>query len=271
MPTHGLYRPILAPALLTGVLTAGGCGTFSDVPRGTTSLLQVFTPQTAPSEAAEMAIDPYSPERRYQGTTLLSNADFGGQPVYIELYTDAIEDADAGVRTAGVRALGRHGEPSHVPLLVGRLTDPDRMVRIAAARALQRIHNPVAVPALLGAIQESREKDIDVRVAAAEALGQYAEARVVQGLIAALADPRLSVNHAVRSSLVTLTGQDFGVDRRAWLDWHDSTDALFAGRQPYVYPAFNREKRLIEYLPFVPEPPNEAASSPVGVDPTTGG
>jgi|TARA_R110000782_G_scaffold45706_10_gene101357 hypothetical protein len=275
MPTHGLYRPIftpiLAPALLTGVLVSGGCDTFSDVPRGTTSLLQVFTPQTAPSEAAEMAIDPYSPERRYRGTTLLSNADFGGQPVYIELYIDAIDDADPGVRAAGVRALGRHGEPAHVPLLVARLRDSDRMVRIAAARALQRVHNPVAVPGLLAAIQESREPDIDVRVAAAEALGQYAEPRVVQGLMAALADPRLSVNHAVRASLVTLTGQDFGVDRRAWLDWYDSTEDTFAGRQPYVYPAFNRDKRLIEYLPFVPEPPNEAASSPVGVDPTTGG
>lgn len=271
MRTHGLYRPIPAFALLLGAVGAGGCDTFSDVPRGSTSLLQVLTPQTAPAEAAEMAIDPYSPERRYRGTTLLSNADFGGQPVYIELYVDAIDDEDPGVRAAGVRALGRHGEPVHVPLLVGRLTDPDRMVRIAAARALQRVHNDAAVPGLLVAIQESREPDIDVRVAAAEALGQYAQPRVVQGLIAALADPRLSVNHAVRSSLVTLTGQDFGVDRRAWLDWYDSTEDTFAGRQPYVYPAFSREKRLIEYLPFVPPPPNEAASSPVGVDPTTGG
>lgn len=264
MPT--LYRLLTAPALLT----LCGCGAFEGVPRGTTSLMQALVPQTSPSEAAEMAIDPYSPERRYRGTTLLSNADFGGSPVYVELYLDAIEDEDAGVRAAGVRALGRHGEPEHAPLLVERMGDPDRMVRIGAARALQRIHNPSVVPALLEAIREEREADADVRVAAAVALGQYPESRVVQGLIAALADSRLAVNHAVRGSLVTLTGQDFGVDRRAWLNWADDAPDLFAARQPFVYPAFQRDKRLVEYLPFVPPPPNETPSAPVGVDPTGG-
>jgi hypothetical protein len=261
-----LYRVLTVPALLL----VTGCGTFDDVPRGTQSLFQAFMPQTSPSEAADMAVDPYSPERRHRGTTLLSHADFGGGPVYMELYLDAVRDEDAGVRAAGVRALGRHGEPEHAMILVERLGDPDRMVRIASARALQRIHNPSVVPALLTAIREDRESETDVRIAAAEALGQYAEPRVVQGLIAALADPRLAVNHAVRRSLVTLTGQDFGVDRRAWLDWNDAAPDLFAGRQPYVYPAFNREKRLVEFLPFVPPPPNEVPSPPVGVNPTGG-
>lgn len=268
MRTRGLYRFGLTTAALASL---GGCGAFEGVPRGTDSLLQVFRPQTSPAEAADMAIDPYSPDRRSKGTTLLSNADFGGEPVYVELYLDAVADADPGVRAAGVRALGRHGDPEQAPLIVERLTDADRMVRIEAARALQRIHNPVAVPALLNAVQESKETDPDVRVAAADALGQYAEARVIQGLIGALADSRLAVNFAVRRSLVTLTGQDFAVDRRAWLNWQDTTPDLFAGRQPYVYPAFSREKRPIEYLPFMPPPPNETASTPVGLDPTPGG
>lgn len=265
MDTARLYR--LTPAL-AGAALLGGCTVFDDVPRGTQSLLQAFVPQTSPSEAAEMAVDPYSPDRRSRGTTLLSNAEFGGGPVYLELYLDAAEDEDAGVRAAGVRALGRHGEPEHVPVIVGLLTDEDRMVRIAAARALQRLHSAGAVPALIDATRLDREPDTDVRVAAAEALGQYPEPRVVESLIAALADPRLSVNHAARSSLITLTGQDFGVDRRAWLDWQNGTRDLFAARQPYVYPAFQRDKRLVEYLPFVPPPPNETPSSPVGLDPT---
>jgi hypothetical protein len=266
MGTPTLYRLLTVPA----VLALTGCGAFDDVPRGTTSLMRALVPQTSPSEAADMAIDPYSPERRYRGTTLLSNAEFGGNPVYVELYLDAIADEDAGVRAAGVRALGRHGEPEHAPLLVERMGDSDRMVRVGAARALQRIHNPAVVPALLEAIREERESDADVRVAAAEALGQYPESRVVQGLIAALADSRLAVNHAVRGSLITLTGQDFGVDRRAWLDWADAAPDLFAGRQPFVYPAFQRDKRLVEFLPFVPPPPNEIPSAPVGVNPTGG-
>lgn len=269
MPIRGLYRLLTVPAATSAMLLPG-CDTFSDVPRGTESLLQAFMPQTAPSEAAEMAVDPYSPERRYRGTTLLSNADFGGSPVYLALYIDALDDADAGVRATGVRALGRHGEPRHALLVVDRLSDEDRMVRVAAARALQRLHNPAAVTALLAAIREDRESDPDVRIAAAQAMGQYPETRVVQALIAALADPRLAVNHAVRASLVTLTGQDFGVDRRAWLNWTDRASDLFAARQPYVYPAFSRDKAIIEYLPFVPPPPNEQPSAPVGVDPTAG-
>jgi hypothetical protein len=269
MPIRGLYRLLLAPAATAAMLLMG-CDTFSDVPRGTESLLQAFLPQTAPSEAAEMAVDPYSPDRRDRGTTLLSNADFGGSPVYIALYLDALDDADAGVRATGVRALGRHGDPRHALLLVERLSDDDRMVRVAAARALQRLHNPAVTNALIATIREDRESDPDVRIAAAEALGQYPEPRVVQSLIAALADSRLAVNHAVRASLVTLTGQDFGVDRRAWLDWTDTAADLFAARQPYVYPAFNRDKTFIEYLPFIPPPPNEQPSAPVGIDPTTG-
>lgn len=252
------------------ILLLSGCGAFDEVPRGTTSLLQALVPQTSPAEAADMAVDPYSAERRYRGTTLLSNAEFGGGPVYLELYLDAVRDADPGVRAAGVRAVGRHGEPEHALVVVALLKDEDRMVRVSAARALQRLHNPAVVPALLDAIREDREPDADVRVAAADALGQYPEPRVVQGLIAALADSRLAVNHAVRGSLVTLTGQDLGVDRRAWLNWHDRAPDLFAGRQPYVYPAFRRDKRIVEYLPFVPPPPNEVPSAPVGVDPTGG-
>lgn len=254
--------------MLFGAAALAGCGTFDDVPRGTTSLLDAFIPRTSPSQAAEMAVDPYSPERRYKGTTLLSNANFGGLPVYLELYLDAIEDEDPGVRAAGARALGRHGEPEHVPHLIDLLKDPDRFVRFEAARALQRVHSADAVPVLLATIDAEKETDADVRVAAAEALGQYPETRVVQGLIAALADARLAVNYAVRSSLTTLTGQDFGVDRAAWLAWVDRTPDLFAGRQPYVYPAFSRDKKPYEYLPFVPAPPNETASTPVGLDPT---
>jgi len=258
----------LALATLCAALT--GCGTFDGVPRGTTSLLDALIPRTSPSEAAEMAVDPYSPERRYKGTTLLSNAQFGGQPVYLELYLDAIEDEDPGVRSAGVRALGRHGEPEHVPQIVALLDDEDRFVRFEAARALQRVHSPDVVPTLLDVIRLEEEPDGDVRVAAAGALGQYPEARVVQGLIGALADRRLAVNYAVRRSLITLTGQDYGVDRAAWLTWVEQSEDLFAGQQPYVYPAFSRDKKAFEYLPFVPQPPNETASTPVGLDPTPG-
>lgn len=249
------------------VLGLSACNSFDDVPRGTTSLLQVFTPSTSPTQAAEMATDQYSAENRYQGTTLLSNADFGGEGVYIELYIDGMSDSDAGVRTASVRALGRHGDPDHAELIIDALGDEDTKVRIEAARALQRVHSSTAIKPLISAMNESKESNVDVRASAADALGQYRENEVVQSLVGALNDSRLVVNNRVQHSLLILTGQNFGLDRRAWVNWYNDTDDLFAGAQPYTYPVFHRKKRLVEYIPMIPQPPNEVSSTPVGMDP----
>ena len=82
-----------------------------------------------------------------------------------------------------------------------------------------------------------------------------------------MGDSRLVVNDRVSHSLLILTGQNFRFNRRAWIEWYNKTDDLFAGAQPYTYPVFNRKKKLIEYLPLVPAPPNESTSIPVGMDP----
>lgn len=260
-------RTLLGCIIACATLICSGCGTFDNVPRGTESLLQVFVPQTSPTEAAEMATDPYSAENRYKGITLLSSADFGGQPVYLELYIDGLSDDDASVRGASVRAIGRHGDPEHAPMLVAALRDDDDFVRLESARGLQRIHSVEAVDPLLQLIDESVEKNIDIRAAAADALGQYQQSRVVLGLISALGDSRLAVNNRVQHSLMILTGQNFGLDRRAWIDWYNATEDIFAGAQPYTYPVFTRKKRIVEYLPLIPPPPNETTGTPVGMDP----
>lgn len=267
MPKRPLQSAQILVAPLVCSLLLGGCGTFDGVPRGSKSLLAVLKPQTSPSEAAEMATDPYNAENRFRGTTLLSNADFGGSPVYIDLYLDGVEDPDPGVRTAAIRALGRHGDPEHAPLIIEGLKDENRLVRIEAARALQRVHSEDAVSPLIEAIDIDNESDADVRAASADALGQYRENRVVQALIGALRDPRLAVNNRVQKSLLTLTGQNFGIDRRMWIDWYNETDDVFAAAQTYTYPIFSRKRRPIEYLPLVAPPPNETTSTPVGVDP----
>lgn len=259
----------VSAAAVTALLT--GCGAFDNVPRGTTSLREVFVPQTSPAEAAEMATDRYSAENRYRGITLLSGADFGGEGVYLDLYIDSADDQDASVRAASVRALGRHGDPIHAPLLIEALEDKDDFVRVEAARALQRVHSYDAIEPLIEHIDEEKETNPDVRAAAADALGQYRESRVVLALIGALRDSRLVVNNRVQHSLMVLTGQNFALDRRAWTDWYNGADDLFAAAQPYTYPVFNRKRKIIEYLPLIPPPPNETTSTPVGMDPVLDG
>lgn len=234
---------------------------------GATSVLDVFKDVT-PAQAAEWAIDPYDSDKRYRGTLLLANKPFAGEGVYIKLFTDNINDPDAGVRMASVRALGNHGGPEHAPLLLKALKDPDKMVRAEAARALQRVHNPIAVEPLIKALDEKDEPEAEVRAEVADALGQYPENRVVAALLSALAEPNLAINYATVDSLRTLTGQDFGFDRVAWREWVDKTKDPFLAGSAYVYPAFHRSKRWYEYIPFVPGPPNEAqGASPVGLPP----
>lgn len=232
------------------------------------SIFEIFAPPT-PAMAAAWATDAYDADKRYRGTLLLANAPFGGEAVYVEMYTKASADSDPLVRAAAIRGLSLHGSPEHVPLILAQFDDPDRMLRWECARALQRIHNPVAVPALLRRTDEKRETESIVRAASADALGQYAEPKVLDGLIAALGDRDLAVNEAALRSLRTLTGQDFGGDLRGWVAWKKTAESPFEARRPYIFPVFNRDKNLVEWiLPFF-QPPNEIAASPIGLDAPT--
>ncbi len=252
---------IIAACFMTGF----GCDSLQASP-GARSILQLSTGPT-PTQAVAWALDEYDPNNRYRGTMYLATQRWGGGPEYLQLYVDAIKDEDAGVRSAGVRGLALHGGPEHVPLILETLVDEDRIVRIDSARALQRIHAPVAVEPLMKAMQADLEESELVRAEAADALGQYAEPRVVDALIAALSDTNLAVNEATRKSLRTLTGQDFELDISAWVNWVRGRDNLFAARSAYVYPAFWRERKILEYLPFVGQPPVEEPSIPVGFPP----
>jgi hypothetical protein len=260
-----MTRAVLWLLLSVTMLACLGCETAKLRP-GATSIFEFLAPPT-PEEAAKMAIDRYDADKRYRGTQLLASAPFAGEPVYVELFKDNVDDEDPGVRAVAVRALGMHGGPEHVPLLVDRLKDEDVGVRIASGRALQRLHNPVAIDALLVAINPENEPEAAVRVEAASALGQYAENRVVEALIASFTDESLAVNVATRDSLRTLTGQDFGLDPAAWQVWYKDTRNLFTAQSVYTYPVFQRHRRWFEYIPFVPQPPYEPIATPAGLRP----
>jgi hypothetical protein len=262
---------------LMGALAAGmPAGCELNLRPGAESIFEAFDTQRSPAELAAMSIDPYDANNRYMGTLGLANMPFAGEPLYIRLFVDNIGDADPAVRGAAARGLANHGEPSHAPLLVTALGDRDRGVRLEAARGLQRLHNPAAVDALLVAMREptvSRdgrmamqgEQEAEVRAEAAFALGQYPQHRVLQALIGGLDDSDLAVNRSALASLRTLTGQDFGYDRAAWLEWLSRNRNPFAQRGEYVYPVYRRRPRLYEHLPFVPPPPNEEPGQPAGL------
>lgn len=263
----------LTPAglLLMGGLAAGlgaglgGCGAFADLKPGAKSILE-FSQGPTVEEAAAWAIDPYDANNRYRGTQILAGQPFASESLYIKLFETNAGDEDPGVRAAAIRGLANHGGPEHAPRLIALLTDADLNVRIEAARGLQRLHNPAAIDPLLERLDSDKEPEPSVRAAAASALGQYAQRRVVERLITSLSDENLAVNVSTQGALRTLTGQDLGIDRGAWAEWYRSDRNVFAARSVYEYPIFRRGKFWYEYIPFVPPPPNEVTSPPAGMD-----
>ncbi|MGP1346620.1 MAG: HEAT repeat domain-containing protein [Phycisphaerales bacterium] len=232
-----------------------------------TSLLSVLSGPT-PADAAAWATDEFDPDKRQRGITLLANAPWGGESVYVDLYEVAAQDEDPGVRAAAARALGRHGSARHVPLIVPNLEADSRILRWEAAKSLQRLHNPDAVRPLIARLDPGVEPAAEVRAAAATALGQYGETDVVLALIDALNDRDLAVNDAAHQSLVTLTGQDHGLDTNEWIRWSNQAaraGTVFAERGEFIFPVFERDRFWYEVVVPWMEPPNEIAAAPAGM------
>jgi hypothetical protein len=242
------------------------CAPAGTYKKGAKGLLELMQPPP-PEEAARLARNPYNANDRYRGTAQLAGAPYGAEPEHLQVYMDNAGDADPGVRAAAVRALGLHGTAAHAGLVAERLKDEDPQVRVEAARTLQRIHAPAVVPALIARLGQA-EPEVRVRAEVARALGQYRENRVAEALIAALADDDFLVCDAAAWSLRGLTGQDFSSDSRAWLAWYKGTKEPFAAGRGYTYPVFSRGRYVWEYIPIVPQPPNEAPGLPVGMSPS---
>lgn len=260
----------LGMLMVAGVAALGGC--LADETRNemaeSNSILTPLFKQPTEFDAVIWANDEFDSDKRARGTALLAFSPNGDDPKYVNyLYRRYLNDQAANVRTVAAVAMGIHGTPDDVPQIAPLLKDSDKHVRKAAARALQRLHNPVAIEPLMEMIDVAKEPDWEVRAEAADALGQYPETRVLQKLVSVLDDDSLIVNQSTIKALKTLTGEEIGVDRRAWTRWLKDTNTPFAGRTAYVYPAYSRDKTWLEYIPFIPNPPNEMASTPVGMPP----
>ena len=242
---------------------ATGCDTIS---QDFGAFTEDFMPPT-PTEAARWMIDPHDPDDRRRGTLLISNSPFGGGEPYLEIYRDmALHERDPLAKAVALAALGRHGVPNDAIIIAVSLDHENPQVKWAAAQALQRIHNVAVVGDLLDVLRRDEEQT-DTRIAAAVAVGQYAQDRVFQGLVGALDDRELALNLAAVASLQTLTGEDFRLDARAWLAWYNNTPEPFAGQQEYLYPTYQRDETWLERLAFWSSTTFEQPAPPAGLRP----
>ncbi len=231
------------------------------------SILAPALSQPTVRDAAAWATDPFDPDKRARGTSILANAPFGGADAYLALYREYVKDPSPGVRLSAARGLGMHGSPNDVALVIPLLKDAERSVRLEALKSLQRLHNPIAIDPLIEQTKIDKEAEPDVRAEAASSLGQYAQTKVLEALITALADDQLVVSKNALASLQTLTGNEtLSDDRKAWQNWAKDNKTPFANRRPYFYPAFNRDSVWTDYIPIIGgPPPNEQAAQPAGM------
>ena len=131
-------------------------------------------------------------------------------------------ETDPLVRMQVMRTLDACNTPAAQATLVGGLNDNDSDVRITCCEICGRRGGPEAARELGRVI--SSDTNLDVRVAAARALGQTHDAAAIPALGEALADSDPALQRRAVESLKSVSGQDYGNDVGRWQQYAKSTN-----------------------------------------------
>jgi len=122
-----------------------------------------------------------------------------GDPRAVGALGKATNSSDKDIRRIAVSALGLIRSISSVEHLIGKLNDSDANVRAKAASGLGNQGDCQCLDKLIPIA--TCDRSADVRRAAVEALGQFADLRVIDPLITALSDGEYSVRISAASAL----------------------------------------------------------------------
>ena len=218
-----------------------------------------------PAQVAREAFNVYDADLRRRSVALLSSSHFGHEEPYVRLYRLLIDDQDPTVRAACAHALGIHGTTDDATVLISLLNDDTGFVRWEAAKALQKIHHTDAIRPLMDVLAD--DEDADVRLAAAQALGQYPTRPVFNALVGALTDRDFGVIQSASVSLAILTGQDLGTDGGFWLDFAaDHPSSLFQQQRQYTYMPYQKPPGKLDKIKFWKKNETVIPQSPVGLN-----
>jgi hypothetical protein len=112
---------------------------------------------------------------------------------------------------------------------VAALSESEWLVRLEAAKALVNLPDPDAVRPLLDILGNENEQ-LDVRIAAADALQHYRSLEVGRMLVGALQERSFGIAWQARRSLIAMTRHDLGYDQGQWLNYLTGPERPFAGR-----------------------------------------
>jgi HEAT repeat protein len=127
-----------------------------------------------------------------------------GDPRHVRVLVPVLDDPDATVVSAAVRALGYVGMLDDPQPLARLLNAPDKQLRLEAAASLARLRAVQGVTALE---RLALDADLNVRVQAAQTMGGVADPAFLPTLMAMLGD-RANVQRAAMLSLAQIAGSD---------------------------------------------------------------
>jgi hypothetical protein len=123
-------------------------------------------------------------------------------------------EPDPLVRQAVVQTVAEFKTPMAQQVLEAGLNDDNQAVRIACCQELGKRGDAASVEKL-GTVLRS-DTDMDVRLAAAKALGKFKTPESMKALVAALDDRDPALQFVGVQSMKSVTGKDYGPNVEAW-------------------------------------------------------
>lgn len=167
-------------------------------PDGAATLSVADRRHAGPGESAERAAEIAAP------TPVPAAAPVHPTPTVRELARTVAEDEDAAVRARATAALAALGGADAISALRTALEDAAAIVRVHAVHALSRAERAAAIPVLSAVL--AGDRDPQVRLAAARALGSVPTADARLALEGATRDANPAVRDEARRALARLDG-----------------------------------------------------------------
>jgi HEAT repeat protein len=164
-------------------------------------LSNMATPGSNIAELIAELSDPTMSIRRAAIAKIMRRRSKRGQA--FESLTRLLNDSDASVRKAVVKALGKLGDQRALPYLACMLNDRISQVRVLAVQALEKLSGAQATPHLIVGLSD---RTMSVRVAALEALIRLHGAQATPYLLTALTDQAEPVRLRALAALNNVQG-----------------------------------------------------------------
>ena len=123
-------------------------------------------------------------------------------------------EADPHLRITILQSLAKLQSPKALAAISGAATDKDPAVRVTACRLLGQAGAAQATAQLDELL--TADSSLDVRLAAAEALGNLPSRQAALALLEGIDDPDVALRFRCRESLKKLTGTDHAADLAGW-------------------------------------------------------